>query len=140
MLTEIARPTDDERSGGYKESGVTDCERFRLRTFLDRLVEAGECLVVEEPIDLIDVAGRLEGETRAVWFKAAGPDRQELVGNVAGARSRLALAFGVSATELPLRLRDASSKTIAPVEVSSADARPVLTVELGDDKEKTLLG
>lgn len=116
-----------------EESGVIDCERFRLRRFLDELVAVGECLVVEEPIDLIDVAGRLEGETRAVWFKAAGPDRRELAGNVAGARSRLALAFATSPTELPLRLRDAASKTIAPVEVPSEQAPVHQVVELGED-------
>ena len=112
---------------------MSDVERFRLRTFLDALVREGECLVVEEPVDLIDVAGRLEGETRAVWFKAAGPDRQELVGNVAGARSRLALAFGVSATELPLRLRDAASNPIPPVLVPSEEAPVHAVVTLGED-------
>ncbi|WEK02286.1 MAG: UbiD family decarboxylase [Candidatus Sphingomonas phytovorans] len=112
---------------------MTDFARFRLRTFLEELVKVGECLIVEEPVDLIDVAVRLEGETRAIWFKAAGPDRQELVGNVAGARSRLAMAFGVSATELPLRLRDAAAVPIPSEEVSSADAPVHQVVQIGDE-------
>ncbi len=111
---------------------MSDFDRFRLRTFMESLVEAGECVVVEEPFDLIDVAGRLEGETRAVWFKSVGPEGYELAGNVCGARSRLALAFGVAAHELPLRLRDAASQGIAPVEVSSAQAPVHEVVELGD--------
>ena len=112
---------------------MSDLDRFRLRRFMEELVEAGECLVIDEPLDLIDVAARLEGETRAVWFKAVGPERFELAGNVCGARSRLALAFGVAAHELPLRLRDAATASIPPVEVTSAEAPVHEVVEIGEE-------
>jgi len=41
-----------------------DTERFRLRNFVDTLVEAGECEVYDKPIDLIDVASVIDGNPR----------------------------------------------------------------------------
>ena len=70
-----------------------DTERFRLRNFVDKLVEAGECEVHNAPIDLVDVGGVLDGNPRAVLFKAAGPEKAELVGNVMASRRRLAAAL-----------------------------------------------
>ena len=61
-----------------------DTERFRLRHFVERLVDDGECEVRDRAVDLIDVAAALDGNPRAVLFKAAGPERAELVGNVMG--------------------------------------------------------
>jgi 2,5-furandicarboxylate decarboxylase 1 len=51
-----------------------DTERFRLRNFVEKLVDLGECDVRDEPIDLLDVAAVLDGNPRAVHFKSAGPD------------------------------------------------------------------
>ena len=69
---------------------AADSERFRLRRFVERLVQLGECEVHDKPIDLIDVAAVLEGNPRATWFKSVGPERAELIGNVMGSRKRLA--------------------------------------------------
>jgi len=110
---------------------MSDFDRFRLRTFMEVLVEAGECLVIEEPIDLIDVASKLDGERKAVWFKAVGPERAELVGNVVGSRRRLALAFKKEPNELPLYLRAAAAIAIAPTEVASSQAPVQQIVQLG---------
>ncbi|MGH6676101.1 MAG: UbiD family decarboxylase, partial [Xanthobacteraceae bacterium] len=71
-----------------------DTERFRLRNFVEKLVDAGECDVREQPIDLVDVASILDGNPRAILFKAVGPEKAELVGNVMGSRRRLASALG----------------------------------------------
>ena len=65
-----------------------DTEKFRLRAFVERLVQQGACVVHDEPIDLVDVAGVLDGNPKAVWFRNVGPERTELVGNVMGARER----------------------------------------------------
>lgn len=111
---------------------MMDFDRFRLRGFMERLVEAGECEVHQDPIDLLDVAAVLEGNHKAVWFKAVGPEGGELVGNVMGSRSRLALAFGVAPADLPARLREATAKVIAPVEVSSAEAPVHQVVQIGE--------
>jgi UbiD family decarboxylase len=110
---------------------MSDFKRFRLRHFMEELVEAGECRVIQEPLDLIDVASHLDGEEKAVWFKAVGPERSELVGNVVGSRRRLALAFKVTPNELPLRLRTAAASSIAPTEVASSQAPVHELVETG---------
>ena len=68
---------------------AADTERFRLRRFVERLVQAGECEIHDKPIDLVDVAAVLEGNARATWFKAVGPEQAELIGNVMGSRRGL---------------------------------------------------
>ena len=60
-----------------------DLDRFRLRNFLDLLDGTDELEIHEQPIDLADVAQALDGNRAAVLFRAAGPEKQELVGNVA---------------------------------------------------------
>ena len=70
-----------------------DTERFRLRRFVERLVQLGECDIHDQPIDLIDVGAVLDGNPRATWFKAVGPEKAELIGNVMGSRKRLAIAL-----------------------------------------------
>ena len=66
-----------------------DFERFRLRRFVEGL-GADECDTRNEPVDLAGVADILEGNSKAVLFRAAGPEKQELVGSVMGGRVRLA--------------------------------------------------
>src|ERR1700682_4844901 len=70
-----------------------DTERFRLRNFVEKLVELGECEVDNAPIDLIDWGGVLDGNPRAVLFKAAGPEKAELGGTVMASRRRIAAAL-----------------------------------------------
>ena len=72
---------------------------FRLRDFVDSL-GPDDLEIVDEPIDLADVAARMEGNPKAVLFRQAGPERAALVGNVAGSRTRLAKAFGVATKDL----------------------------------------
>lgn len=109
--------------------GNVDMDRFRVRTFVEQLAAAGEVDVVEENVPLAHVAARMEGNPRAVWFRNAGPEGAEIVGNVAGSRKRLAMAFGVderaAMQEMLARLRN----PLAPVEVCRADA-PVQEVVL----------
>jgi len=75
-------------------SSALDLDRFRLRRFVEEL-GADEVETRADPIDLADVAAELEGNARAVHFKAAGPEHHELVGNVNASRARLARAFDV---------------------------------------------
>ena len=73
---------------------AADTERFRLRRYVERLVQLGECEVHDQPIDLIDVGAVLDGNPRATWFKSVGPgegraDRQRHgLAQAAGARAR----------------------------------------------------
>src|SRR4051812_49947013 len=75
-------------------------DRFRLRRFVEELARSDELDIRNEPVDLADVAEALEGNTRAVLFRAVGPERQELVGGVTGSRTRIARAFGVAPGDL----------------------------------------
>jgi UbiD family decarboxylase len=112
---------------------AADTESFRLRRYVDRLVQMGECEVHDQPIDLVDVAGRLDGNSKAVLFRAAGPERAELCGNVMGSRKRLALALGTDEQGLLGELNRRLTKPIGPVEVSRAEA-PVQEVVKRDNE------
>ena len=83
-----------------------DTEKFRLRRFVEKLVQQGECIVHDAPIDLIDVASVLDGNPKAVWFRNVGPEKTELVGNVMSARSRLAAALDTDEKDFPAVLRE----------------------------------
>ncbi len=111
---------------------TVDTERFRLRNFVERLVERGECEVRNEPIDLVDVGGVLDGNPHAVLFTAAGPEKAELVGNVMGSRKRLALALDTDERGLLGVLSTRLNRLHAPEKVSSQQA-PVQQVVLKDD-------
>jgi len=99
-----------------------DVERFRLRRIVERFATEGELETVTKPVDLVDIGAHLDGNPKAVLFRAAGPEKAELVGNVLGSRRRLALAFGVSETELRGEVSRRLEAPIAPVEVSSSAA------------------
>jgi UbiD family decarboxylase len=123
----------------FAPSGRPDIDTFRLRRFVETLVGEGECVVHEAPIDLIDVAAVLDGNPKAVWFRAVGPERAELVGNVMGARKRLALALAVGEAELATTLRERLARPVAPMEVPPT-AAPVQEVVLrGEEADLTRL-
>jgi 2,5-furandicarboxylate decarboxylase 1 len=120
-------------------SRAAELDRFRLRGFVDSLAEGDELETVREAVDLADVAGVLEGNPKAVLFRAVGPERQELVGNVTGSRSRLARAFGVAPNALLAEvLRRLRSKPDI-VDVPRAQAPVQQVVLTGDDADLTKL-
>jgi len=110
-LADLSRPADRD--------APVDTERFRLRHFVDRLIAAGECEVFDKPIDLVDVAGVLDGNARAVLFTEAGPERAQLVGNVMGSRRRLALALDSDERALLHTLQERLKTPQAPVKVAA---------------------
>jgi UbiD family decarboxylase len=116
---------------------ATDTQRFGLRAFVERLVALGECDIHEEPIDLVDVAARLDGNRKAVWFRNAGG--AELVGNVMGSRSRLALALGATEQTIGEAMRARLTARHAPVEIRSEEAPVHEIVHLGADADLTSL-
>ncbi len=108
-----------------------DLDRFRLRNFVEALgPEHAE--IHDEPVDLADMAAIMQGNGKAVVFRKAGPEQQEVVGNVIGSRARVAQAFGVPedqiAEEMQRRLR------LAPqlVELTREEAPVQQTVITGD--------
>src|SRR5919202_1124136 len=90
-MVSVVASRDDRRATAAEPSA--DTERFRLRRFVERLVDLGECEVHDKPIDLVDVAAVLDGNPRAVHFTCVGPEKAELTGNVMGSRMRLAHAL-----------------------------------------------
>jgi UbiD family decarboxylase len=116
-----------------------DTESFRLRRFVDALCACGDSDVVQDNIDLIDVASRLDGNPKAVWLRSVGAEKAELVGNVMGSRDRLALAFGTSTQQLFGEVNRRLSEPIAPVEVSTKDAPVHQVVLTGADADFTRL-
>jgi 2,5-furandicarboxylate decarboxylase 1 len=116
---------------------LADCERFRLRRFVETLGD--ELEIVDAATDLADVAMILEGNPKAVLFRALGPECQELVGNVAGSRARLARALEVEASLLlPELLRRLRNKPDI-VEVEHAQAPVQEVVLTGEDADLTTL-
>jgi 2,5-furandicarboxylate decarboxylase 1 len=121
------------------DSGMVDFDRFRLRRFVELLEREGELEIVEEPIDLIDVATRLDGSKKSVLFRHAGGRKSEIVGNVMGSRRRLALALGVDEKSMMPELLRRLKTPYAPVEVSR-ELAPVQEIVLtGKDADFTRL-
>jgi 2,5-furandicarboxylate decarboxylase 1 len=106
-----------------------DLDRFRLRRFIESLDRPDELERRDAPVDLADVAKVLDGNPRAVHFLAAGPERQELVGNVMSSRSRIARAFSVAPEQLAAEIGRRLANTPQIVEVSRTEA-PVQEVVL----------
>ena len=116
-----------------------DFERFRLRRFLEALAAAGEVEIVEQQVELADIAATLSGNPKAVWFKKAGPEGAELVGNVDADRGRLARAFGVAPEKLVHELVRRIDSKGEIVEVPSKAAPVQQVVVTGDDVDVTAL-
>ncbi len=77
-----------------------DFEKYRLRTFVQKLIEMDEVEIHDQPLPLTKLSGIIEATTKAILFKNAGPERVELVAKVAGSRRRLAAAFNTSEDKL----------------------------------------
>lgn len=116
-----------------------DFERFRLRTFVEGLRRAGELDVVVEGTPLIEVARHLDGSRKAVLFESPGFGELPLVGNVAGSRLRLAMAFDVEPERLLPEVLRRLSCPIPPVEVKGTDAPVQEVVLTGNDADLSKL-
>lgn len=73
-----------------------DMNKFRLRNFVDKLIDMGEVEIHDEPVPLSEISRICEATPKAVLFRKAGTEQVELVSSVAGGRRRLAAAFGAA--------------------------------------------
>ncbi|HET9149898.1 MAG TPA: UbiD family decarboxylase, partial [Alphaproteobacteria bacterium] len=118
---------------GSHRAGAVDVERFRLRRFLDELRAAGDLDVTSDPIELGDVAAKVDGNRKAVLFERAGAEGLALAGNVIGSRERLARAFGVSPREVLHEILR-RLKTEGEIVELSRDEAPVQQVVLEGER------
>ncbi len=119
-------------------SAAVDLEAFRLRRFVESL-PAEELDERRDPVDLADLPQIIDGNPKAVLFRKAGSDAQEIVASVCASRSRLARAFGVAPAglfnEVQRRLRN--QPTV--VEIAQSDAPCQQVVLTGDAADLTRL-
>src|SRR5579863_3091964 len=106
-----------------------DFDKYRLRSFVDRLIDLGEVEVHDKPVALTGVSSIIEGTEKAVLFKKAGPEQVELVAKTAGNRKRLAAAFGVTESNLYDEYFKRLGSPQPLVEVPSGDA-PVHQIKI----------
>jgi 2,5-furandicarboxylate decarboxylase 1 len=115
-----------------------DFDRYRLRRFLESL-PPDEIETRDDPLDLAAVAEALEGNARAVHFRAVGPERAELAANVTGSRSRVARAFGVKPHELTREIHRRLRNKPEVIEVAREQAPAQEVVLAGADADLTAL-
>ena len=60
-----------------------DFDKYRLRNFVDRLIQLGEVEIYDKPVALTGLSPIIEGTDKAVLFKKAGPEQVELVAKTA---------------------------------------------------------
>jgi 2,5-furandicarboxylate decarboxylase 1 len=110
-----------------------DMDKFRLRKFVERLVDMGEMEVINEPTPLTKMSELIEGKKNGLLFKKAGPEGHEVAAKVLGSRKRIAAAFGTT----PEKFGEEYFKRLANkgevVEVPGNEA-PVQEVVLTGDK------
>ena len=114
-------------------SAAVDCETFRLRRLVERLIDIGEVEIHDEPVALADLSRLIEATPKATLFRNAGPDRLEIVGAVAGSRRRLAAAFEVDERAVTQEVMRRLAQPQQVVEVPAGDA-PVQAVVLTGDQ------
>lgn len=122
---------DDRTNQSLKNS--IDVDRFRLRSFIEGLQGTDQLDIREDKVDLADMAAVMQGNSKAVWFKKAGPEGVEVVGNVVGGRERIARALGVKQADVIPELTRRLALAPQIVELSREEAPVQQVVITGDD-------
>ena len=118
---------------------LPDMDKYRLRRFVEKLDDRGELETHEAPIDFAELAAAIENCPKAILFKSAGPESQELVANVNGSRSRIAIAMDVQEKHVVKEFQNRMANPQPVVDVDHEDA-PVQRIVLeGDEADLTKL-
>src|SRR5499427_6554228 len=128
--------------GSIRSAGIArgvDLEKYRLRRFVERLIDMGEVEVHDEPVPRTALSEMIEASERAQLFRRAGPERVEIVAKTAGSRRRLAAALDVTEEQLPETYFARLSILQAVVEIPSSDAPVHQVVIDGSDVDLTRL-
>ena len=99
-----------------------DLDKFRLRSFVEKLIAIGEMEVHEEPVSLADLSAVIESSPKAKYFKRVGVEQYEMVAAVSGSRRRLAAAFGTDERNVIHEYMRRMNDPQPIVEVPSSDA------------------
>ena len=121
----------DDNANAAARAGL-DLDRFRLRSFIESL-GPDQLEVREEPVALADMAAIMQANPKAVLFRKAGPEGQEVVGNVIGSRERAAQAFGVAPNEIAAEMQRRLRLPPQLVELARDEAPVQQVVIAGDD-------
>jgi 2,5-furandicarboxylate decarboxylase 1 len=116
-----------------------DMEKYRLRRFVDRLIDMGEVEIHDKPVTLTDLSAAIERSDKAMLFKKAGPEQLEIVAKTAGNRRRLAAAFETSEEKLYDEYFGRLANPQPVVEVPSSEAPVHALVTSGKDVDLTRL-
>jgi UbiD family decarboxylase len=121
------------------DAAPVDTEKFRLRNFVERLAALGELQVIDEPVALLDLASRLDGNVKAVLCRKVGPEAVEVIGNVLGSRKRIAAGFGVDERELTNEIMRRLAVPQPVIEIDQRDAPVQEVVRTGAEADFTRL-
>jgi hypothetical protein len=78
-------PSDAPTGCGMMEQIVgnhriaADFDKFRLRRFVERLVDMDEVEIHDEPVALAEMSGFIEATSKALLFRRIVPERHEVV-------------------------------------------------------------
>ena len=117
----------------------TEADKFRLRHFVDQLIDSGEIDIIDQPVELADLTIHMDGNPKAVLFRKAGKEQAEIIGNLCASRKRMAAAFDVGEAEL---LQEVLRRLATPqdTETVDRDAAPVQQIVwTGDEADFTRL-
>ena len=108
---------DKSTPGKAKSPGpAIDMDKFRLRSFVETLIGLDEVEIHDGSVPLIGLGAHLNGNTKAVLFRQAGPENAEIVGNVLGApKCKRCVGIVLPATDGALVLLHASVCIVAAV-------------------------
>ena len=118
-----------------REPATVDTESFRLRHFVEKLIQSDELEIVEAPTSLSALASHWVGNEKAVLFRDAGPDNAEIVANLMAGRGRLARALETTDDNLLQALLGRLATPQAVVEIDTKDAPVHQVVWTGDDAD-----
>ncbi len=121
------------------KSANIDLEKYRLRRFVDRLIDMGDVEIHDEPVALTSLGAIIENTEKAVLFKKAGPEQAEIVAKTAGSRKRLIAAFDTTEEKIYDEYFKRLANPQKVVEIPSGEA-PVHAVKItGKDVDLTKL-
>ena len=116
-----------------------DLDKFRLRSFVEKLIAIGEMEVHEEAVSLADLSAVIGSSPKAKYFKRVGTEQYEMVAAVSGSRRRLAAAFGTDERNVIHEYMRRMSDPQPVIEVPSAEAPVHQVVLTGDEIDLTKL-